>query len=133
MPNLPATVMADWCYASMFELCENLVNVVSLPSTQLAEGCYAYMFIKCYALGKLHNLPATNLPRWCYRNMYEDCSNIKIATSQGGEYQTPYRIPTNGSATAGTDALLEMFTNTGGTFVGTPTENTVYYTSNTLV
>jgi hypothetical protein len=34
---------------------------------------------------------------------------------------------------AASDALLGMFLNTGGTFVGTPTINTTYYTENRVI
>ena len=44
-----------------------------------------------------------------------------------------YRIPTIGTGTSGSSSLSDMFKNTGGTFIGTPTINTTYYTSNTVV
>ena len=65
--------------------------------------------------------------------MFYGCRLIKLSTTQTGEYQTPYRIPKSGTGTTATGALTEMFANTGGTFTGTPSINTTYYTSNTVV
>jgi hypothetical protein len=62
--------------------------------------------------------------------MFEDCSSIKLSTTQTDEYQYEYRIPTSGTGTAADvdDSLSSMFKNTGGTFKGTPTINRTYYT-----
>ena len=65
--------------------------------------------------------------------MFGDCSKIKLSTTLTGIYDTVYRIPTTGTGTTATDTLFEMFTGTGGTFTGTPTINTTYYTENTPV
>ena len=63
--------------------------------------------------------------------MFQDCTSIKLSTTQTGEYTVEYRIPTSGNGTTATDALIGMFTSTGGTFTGTPEINTTYYLSNT--
>ena len=99
--------MADFCYTTMFQDCTSLTTAPELPATTLAEGCYRYMF--------------------------NGCSLIKLSTAQTGEYTTAYRIPSSGTGTTATDALYNMFANTGGTFTGTPSINTTYYTSNTVV
>lgn len=44
------------------------------------------------------------------------------------EYQYAYRIPTLGTGATANRALNGMFTNTGGTFTGTPAIDTTYYT-----
>ena len=66
--------------------------------------------------------------------MFYGCRNIKLSTTQIGDYQTVYRIPTSETDTTATDALSDMFTSTDGAFIGTPTINTTYYlsTSNTV-
>jgi hypothetical protein len=66
--------------------------------------------------------------------MFSGCSSIKLSTTKTGEYVNKYRIP-SGTATGvtATNALGSMFKNTGGTFTGTPTINTTYYTSNEIV
>ena len=69
----------------------------------------------------------------CYSSMFNGCTKIKLSTTQTGEYQTPYRIPTTGAGTNVAYSLINTFANTGGTFTGTPEINKTYYTSNTVV
>ena len=132
-PELPATKLAISCYGSMFDGSTALTTAPALPATRLAYGCYHSMFKGCTALTTAPALPATRLSERCYNFMFRGCTNIKLSTTQTGEYQTPYRIPKSGTGTTATDALTDMFLNTGGTFTGTPTINTTYYTSNTVV
>lgn len=58
-------------------------------------------------------MPASTLPK-----------STKTATDS---YTIAYRIPSAGKGTSGQDSLTNMFTGTGGTFVGTPEINTTYY------
>ena len=132
-PELPATTLANYCYSRMFYGCTALTTAPALPATTLANGCYQNMFSDCIALITVPALPATTLAYCCYLSMFQDCSNIKLSTTQTVEYQTAYKIPTSGTGTTATDAMYNMFTNTGGTFTGTPNINTTYYTSNTVV
>ena len=134
-PELPATTLADFCYRNMFYGCTSLTTAPVLPATTLADSCYRNMFYGCTYLMIVPELPATILKDYCYRNMFTGCTNIKLSSTQIGEYQTAYRIPTSDTGTTGSDSLLQMFTNTGGTFKGTPTINTTYYlsTSNFIV
>ena len=134
-PELPATTLADYCYTSMFQGCTSLTSAPALPATTLAIYCYGGMFYDCTALTTAPELPATTLARSCYRGMFYGCKKIKLSTTQTGEYQTAYRIPTSGTGTTANYALTSMFYNTGGTFKGTPSINTTYYlsTSNTVV
>ena len=78
-------------------------------------------------------LPSTTLASGCYSNMLKGCTKIKLSTTKIGSYQTPYRVPKTGTGVTATGALTDMFVGTGGTFVGTPTINTTYYTENTIV
>ena len=132
-PELPATTLAVSCYDGMFYGCASLTTAPELPATTLGTGCYDGMFYGCASLTTAPALPATTLVSGCYRYMFYNCTNIKLSTTKTGEYQTAYRIPTSGTGTTATDALTKMFTNTGGTFTGTPSINTTYYTSNTVV
>ena len=132
-PTLPATTMSDSCYKGMFQGCTSLETVPALTSTSIAVQCYAYMFQDCASLTTLPALPATILETQCYREMFRNCPNIKLSTTQTGNYQTPYRIPISGTGTTGSNSLYYMFYETGGTFTGTPTINTTYYTSNTVI
>ena len=119
----------------MFMNCTNLVNAPALPATSVfwASSCYYRMFEQCTSLASIPALPATELYESCYSSMFKGCTNIKISTTQTSEYNNEYRIPTNGTAEAVSYTLTSMFDATGGTFTGTPSVNTTYYTSNTVV
>ena len=132
-PALPATTLTESCYDGMFLSCTALTIAPELPATTLATDCYSSMFQDCTSLTTAPSLPATTLAMNCYYDMFSGCTKIKLSTTKTGEYQTAYRIPTSGTGTTATDALADMFANTGGTFVGTPEINTTYYTSNTVV
>jgi hypothetical protein len=73
------------------------------------------------------------LTDYCYNYMFRGCTNIKLAISKSREYDKEYRIPKSGNGVTATRALDNMFMQTGGTFTGTPSINTTYYTSNTIV
>lgn len=125
--------MAIHCYRYMFYNCTSLVTAPKLPATTLTTYCYSYMFRSCTSLVTIPELPATTLAAGCYYYMFYGCTKIKLSTTQTGEYQTLYRIPTSGTGTDSLGTLSLMFNGTGGTFTGTPTINTTYYTSNTVV
>ena len=130
---LPATTTGMNCCSFMFLGCTSLTTPPKLPATTLASSCYMGMFNGCTSLTSVPELPATTLATNCYDSMFRGCSLIKFSTTQTGEYQKAYRIPTTGTGTTADYALDDMFTNTGGTFTGTPSINTTYYTSNTVV
>ena len=132
-PALPATKLANNCYYGMFQNCTNLVTVPALPATTLANYCYNGMFQNCSSLVTTPALPATKLANACYQNMFYNCTKIRLSATKTGSYQTAYRVPTVGTGVTATNALLNMFTSTGGTFKSTPTINTTYYTENTIV
>lgn len=129
VPELPATTLASGCYASMFYGCTAITSPPELPATTLAGACYQSMFYECSALTGLPELPATTLAPSCYERMFRYCTGIKLSATQAGEYQHEYRIPASGSGTSAANAMNDMFTNTGGTFTGTPIINTTYYTT----
>ena len=134
-PSLPATTLKYSCYRSMFQGCTNLTAAPSLPATTLANYCYYYMFYGCTSLTAAPSLPATTLANYCYAYMFYGCRKIKLSTTTSGTYTKSYRIPKSGTGTTASRALDFMFSNTGGTFEGTPTINTTYYLdkSNTIV
>lgn len=133
LPELPATTLTPYCYSSMFKGCTSLTSVPKLPATTLAARCYESMFDSCTNLVTLPKLYAETLTTYCYRYMFRYCSKIKLSQTQGGEYQTEYRIPITGTGTTASNALTNMFQYTGGSFKTTAEVNTTYYTSNTLV
>lgn len=132
-PKLPATALTESCYRSMFCGCTSLLTPPELPATSLAEFCYYEMFRRCTNLITLPRLCATTLYRKCYSRMFWDCTSIKISATATNEYQNSYRIPISGTGMTAESALENMFYNTGGTLADTPTINTTYYTSNTVV
>ena len=132
-PQLPATTLSNDCYTSMFYGCTNLATAPELSATTLAYNCYKNMFYGCTNLATAPELPAIILANNCYTGMFSDCTKIKLSSTQTGNYQTAYRIPMSGTGKQGTSSLSDMFGSTGGTFKGTPTINTTYYTSNTVV
>ena len=117
---LPATTLADYCYSNMFAGCTSLTTAPELPATTLADNCCSNMFYGCTSLTTAPELPATTLASSCYSYMFFDCSKLKVNTTSGNKIFTcPTTIPT--------EAVTDMFTSTGGTFTGTPTEGTTYY------
>lgn len=99
----------------------------------MANNCYSDMFYGCSSLTTAPSLPATTLAISCYSSMFRDCTSIKLAISKSSEYDKEYRIPKLGNGVTATSALNNMFRATGGTFTGTPSINTTYYTSNAIV
>ena len=132
-PELPATTLEQECYEVMFANCTSLTTVPQLPATTVPHLCYSNMFYGCTSLNTLPTLPSLALQGECYQGMFRNCTNIKLSTTQTWEYQTPYRIPTTWTWTAQSYALSDMFISTWWTFTWTPTVNTTYYTSNTVV
>ena len=129
VPALPATTLAEGCYRSIFRDCTSLTQAPALSATTLAADCYHSMFYGCTSLAHAPALPATVLANNCYDGMFQNCTGLKLSTTQTGEYTQEYRIPTTETGTTATNALIDMFTSTGGTFTGTPEINTTYYLS----
>ena len=134
-PALPATTLSDYCYQGMFSGCTSLTTAPALTATTLATDCYSGMFENCTSLTTAPALPATTLANYCYQYMFSGCTSLKLSTTQTEEYTQAYRVPTSGTGTTTTSALISMFASTGGTFSGTPTINTTYYlhSSNSIV
>ena len=133
VPILAATTMTTSCYYGMFYGCTGITHAMKLASSSLGNNCYRQMFYGCTSLVDLIELPATTMKTYCYYQMFYGCTNIKLSTTQTGDYQTVYRIPKTGTATTASNDVAGMFTNTGGTFTGAPTLDTTYYTSNNVI
>ena len=127
--------MGNGCYCGMFYGCASLTTAPALPATTLAPRCYENMFYACASLTTAPALPATTLAPRCYFSMFYACTSLKFSATQTGDYTQAYRVPTSGTGTIASEALNNMFTNTGGTFKSTPTINTTYYlhSSNSIV
>lgn len=128
-PTLPATTLTNNCYSNMFQGCTSLTQAPTLPATTLANYCYSNIFQGCTSLTQAPALPATKLADYCYFNMFAYCTALKLSSTQTDEYTQEYRIPSSGTGTTAANALIDMFTDTGGTFTGTPEINTTYYLS----
>ena len=81
-PSLPATTMAEYCYASMFNGCTSLTTAPpSLPITTMAEYCCFAMFYNCTSLTTPPSLPATTLADYCYYAMFYNCTRLARANA----------------------------------------------------
>ena len=78
-PDLPATTLAEYCYAGMFSGCTSLVSAPELPSTTLAKSCYKGMFSGCTSLVSAPELPSTTLAQRCYESMFSGCTSLVSA------------------------------------------------------
>lgn len=127
-PDLPATTLVSHAYSEMFSGCSHLIHAPKLPATTMTDSGYRWMFQNCYNLEEIPYLPATTMANRCYGRMFYGCSKIKMSATQTGEYVNEFPLP----ATYTSTQLGDMFTNTGGTFTGTPTAQ-MYYTSNEVI
>ena len=78
-PKLPTKTLTTSCYYSMFANCKSLVNAPELPATVLTTSCYAHMFNGCSSLTSAPELPATTLAKYCYGAMFNGCSSLTSA------------------------------------------------------
>jgi hypothetical protein len=60
----------------MFQYCSGLTTAPELPATTLAQNCYASMFNYCTSLTTAPELPATTLANSCYYNMFRGCTSL---------------------------------------------------------
>lgn len=127
--NPPTELTNNHAFSYLFYQWSNLRTCPSLSFTTVSQNCYYHMFDGCTSLITLPALPAQTTSTNCYYYMFNECSLIKLSNIQTGDYQTPYYLPT----ATGSNPMYGMFRNTGGTFTGTPTGNTTYYTSNTVI
>ena len=76
---LPATTLAEYCYAYLFTDCTSLETAPVLPATTLVKGCYGAMFAGCTSLETAPELPATTLVEGCYSAMFRGCTSLETA------------------------------------------------------
>lgn len=118
-------------FYNLFNSCSSLTSCPEIKFTSINASCFQNMFVYCTGLTTLPKLYATAIYSDSYKLMFYGCSKIKLSTAQTWEYQTPYRIPV--SWTWSWIGASDMFTSTWWTRAWTPTINTTYYTSNTVV
>jgi len=89
-PALPAMTMANLCYLNMFQGCTSLTTAPALPATSLAEQCYEGMFSGCTSLTTAPILPAQTLIHGCYSHMFNGCSLLSSVTSLATDISAQY-------------------------------------------
>jgi hypothetical protein len=90
---LPASNTTVSCYESMFALkCTSMTSAPDLPATVMSNRCYCSMFAGC-ALTEAPYLPATTLAQECYKKMFVDCTSLN--SIKLGYTGTAASAPTN--------------------------------------
>jgi hypothetical protein len=85
-PLLPATTLANNCYASMFGGCTSLTQTPELPATTLASNCYWSMFFGCTSLNNVN----VNFSTW---NPTDATSNWLNSVAAEGTFACPTALP----------------------------------------
>lgn len=104
-PELPATVLAQYCYGEMFRNCSSLTTPPDLPATTLETHCYRYMFAGNPSLTRAPELPATTLVTQAYYYMFWRCTalaDITVALQTWGTASKALSNWVNGVAASGT-------------------------------
>lgn len=78
-PELPAEILAVYCYTNMFRGCTSLEKAPDLPAMTLAPNCYQWMFYGCEKLNEAPKLEAKSLERDCYNGMFFGCTSLTTA------------------------------------------------------
>lgn len=132
---LPCLTLYDYVYYQMFYGCRAMTRVPSIKATTIPDTFVCYcMFRECTNLEQIPALYPNYLRGSSYGQMFEGCSKIKMSTTQTGEYQYAWRLPPTGTGSwNNSNATNNMFVSTGGTYTGSPSLNTTYYTSNEIV
>lgn len=108
----------------------NLVRPPSLGFITVASYACMRMFRGCTKLKVLPLIHATSIGQTSLAYMFDGCKNIKLSTTKTEEYKYEWRIPQQGTTSSlGNYWNNKTFINTGGTFTGSPSANTTYYTT----
>jgi len=78
-PELPADSLTDECYQGMFSDCKSLTVAPALPAEEMKMSCYASMFSGCTSLTTAPVLPAKTMENYCYGQMFKGCTNLTTA------------------------------------------------------
>lgn len=75
----------------MFAGCTSLTEAPELPAQILAAYCYWNMFLSCISLTKAPELPAKNLVDNCYFGMFANCNKLnEIKLGYDGSFDALY-------------------------------------------
>lgn len=105
---------STFAFAGLFANNRKLKSIeeLSMPATILANACYASTFNSCsYLTGMMRELPATALPQSCYYMMFRICSSITSTPSMtinevGGGYQMLYAFERCTSLTDASNIII---------------------------
>ena len=68
----------DYTFYKIFSSCQDLYTYPDLPATSLAQYCYAYMFDSCTNIEEIPVLPSVNIPSYAYTGMFEFCTSLNF-------------------------------------------------------
>lgn len=132
-PDILFTTLPQKALFNAFNGCTALTASPIIAATDIGTSACFNALKGCTALATIPAFKFTNVGVNGLAGAFYGCSLIKLSETQTGEYQTPYRVPAEGTGTGGVQWSANMFAATGGTFTGTLAINTTYYTSNTVV
>ena len=133
-PDIPARLIDISGCQKMFYGCKNLTRAPKISAVYINHDAFTNMFNGCINLETLPKILAKSDETDGFAGMFRDCKKIKLSLEKTGEYVNEFAIPYNKNGRyQHSDNLYNMFTGTGGTFTGTPTINTTYYTSNEVI
>jgi len=94
-PQIKTKVMANSCFANMFEGCNSITELPSLSEvTDLADNCFAYMYLNCqntsFTTVPSDYLPFTTLASYCYYHMFENCRYLTTSPTLAAERMSNY-------------------------------------------
>ena len=101
--NCGGNSVPEWAFYRLFYGNSTLTTAPKLPATTLAERCYAYMFCECDALTTAPELTATDLENGCYAHMFANCINLNSITVHFGDWDNAftsnwvYVVPSGGT------------------------------------
>lgn len=78
-PDLPATILPDHAYHSMFYDCTSLLEAPALPATTVGASAYSNMFYYCTSLTKANRISALSLPNNACEYMFNGCTSLVTA------------------------------------------------------
>ena len=122
-----STLMVTSACTYMFAGCTSLTTAPELPATMLLNYCYQNMFNGCTSLTTAPVLSAAKLINYCYQNMFRDCTSLNritcLATNIWADSCTSnwtYGVSSNGTFTK-----AASMTNWTSGVSGIPTDWTV--------
>lgn len=116
-------------YDKAFCDCSHLQYPPCFPSD--TAQCYwsAEAFRNCTALRAIPRFHGNIMGFWTFWSAFNGCTSLKVSETRTNECRYLYPIPAEGYIAPNTDpaALSDFFTNTSGSFTGTPDFNKCYY------